>query len=153
MVDILHQLIGTAVYPKFSYRVFYIPGGCLGFLPSTVGFPSSEFEIPKLNQRSCRWRIPPNCLDLVVRFLTLNKPPHRNRKLSKICMKIRDSPIFEARVDGVVRKEDPMAKKKRLGHRNSDGGIILPTQQCTIQGKSFKITTDLHCLNLPKWVI
>jgi len=53
----------------------------------------------------------PNWLDLVVRFLTLNKPPHRNQKLSKIFMKIRDSAIFEARVDGVVCKEDPIAKK------------------------------------------
>ena len=33
MEEILHQLLGV-VYP-IIYRVLYIPGGCLGFLPST----------------------------------------------------------------------------------------------------------------------
>ena len=32
MAEILHQLIGSLL----TYRVFYIPGGCLGFLPSMV---------------------------------------------------------------------------------------------------------------------
>ena len=34
MEEILHQL-RLVVYPR-TYRVLYIPGGCLGFLPSTV---------------------------------------------------------------------------------------------------------------------
>ena len=34
MEEILHQL-RLVVYP-IIYRVIYIPGGCLGFLPSTV---------------------------------------------------------------------------------------------------------------------
>ena len=34
MEEILHQL-RLVVYP-IIYRVLYIPGGCLGFLPSTV---------------------------------------------------------------------------------------------------------------------
>ena len=44
MEEILHQL-RLVVYP-IIYRVLYIPGGCLGFLPSTVlddiGYPISE---------------------------------------------------------------------------------------------------------------
>ena len=39
MEEILHQL-RLVVYPTV-YRVLYIPGGCLGFLPSTV---SSQLE-------------------------------------------------------------------------------------------------------------
>ena len=34
MAEILHQL-RLVVYPMI-YMVLYIPGGCLGFLPSTV---------------------------------------------------------------------------------------------------------------------
>ena len=36
MEEILHQCTSWyAVYPTI-YKVLYIPGGCLGFLPSTV---------------------------------------------------------------------------------------------------------------------
>ena len=35
MEEILHQL-RVVVYPTIIFRVLYIPGGCLGFLPSTV---------------------------------------------------------------------------------------------------------------------
>ena len=38
MAKILHHLISSlSVYP-IIYRVLYIPGGCLGCLPSTVPF-------------------------------------------------------------------------------------------------------------------
>ena len=36
MEEILHQLIGSLSHYLLIYRVSYIPGGCLGFLPSTV---------------------------------------------------------------------------------------------------------------------
>jgi len=37
MAEILHQLIGSLSDYPIIYKVSYIPGGCLGFLPSTVG--------------------------------------------------------------------------------------------------------------------
>ena len=36
MEEILHQLIGSQVVYPIIYKVLYIPGGCFGFLPSTV---------------------------------------------------------------------------------------------------------------------
>ena len=36
MEEILHQLIGSLSHYLLIYRVSYIPGGCLGFLPSTI---------------------------------------------------------------------------------------------------------------------
>ena len=46
MEEILHHLIGI-VYPSI-YRGLYIPGGCLGFLPSTV-YSIIRFTPPKTN--------------------------------------------------------------------------------------------------------
>ena len=42
-------------------------------------------------------------------------------------MKIRDSPIFETRVDGVVCKEDPRKKKNDLAIEIRTGPFFLPT--------------------------
>ena len=43
MEEILHQLIGTVVYP-IIYKVLYIPGGA-GFLPSTVSQTGRVFPM------------------------------------------------------------------------------------------------------------
>ena len=44
MEEILHQLIGSLSVYHIIYRVVYIPGGCLGFLPSTVAFYVAEIR-------------------------------------------------------------------------------------------------------------
>ena len=44
MAEILHQL-RLVVYPIID-RVLYIPGGCLGFQPSTVYPKNGEFNTP-----------------------------------------------------------------------------------------------------------
>ena len=52
MEEILHQL-RLVVYPIIN-GVSYIPGGCLGFLPSTVLFPIGYFSLYRTpTQRRC----------------------------------------------------------------------------------------------------
>ena len=40
-----------------------------------------------------------------------------------------------------------------LGKRRKTGSLYYQPKQCTTEVKYFKITTDLYCLNLPKWII
>ena len=49
--NLANQLIGTVVYP-IIYKGLYIPGGCLGFLPSTIcSLVSGEGILPQFSSR------------------------------------------------------------------------------------------------------
>ena len=69
MKEILHQLrlVVKVVYPMI-YWVLYIPGGCLGFQPSTVSHPNFHQFIYPIKKKGSRHRGPMSPLDLCLRW-------------------------------------------------------------------------------------